>query len=230
MISTIRKPKLAPSMMCADFMELRKVLKLFENESIDYLHIDVMDGHYVPNFTLGVDFCRSMADNSHIPLDIHLMLDNSDQHIPHFCKFPGSVICFHPEVVYHPLRAIDTIRNNSCKPGIAVSPSINLDAVKALLPSVDMVCLMTVNPGYAGQSLIKGGLEKIKEFRDYIDQNGLEVEIEIDGNVSWDNIPLMLDSGADILVTGSSSLFDPRCTLKENIPKLKSMLYNTKRY
>lgn len=215
--------ELAPSVMCADFLHLADTLRIFEAHRIEYLHVDIMDGHYVPNFTLGTRFCRVLGEGTEIPLDIHLMIENVDQYLPEFCARRGSMVSFHPEVVWHPLRTLQAIRAFGCRAGLSIDPAMTLDTVKPLLHETDFLCMMTVNPGYAGQPLVAGGLERIAEFRDFLDRNYPHIRLEVDGNVSWRNIPLMMERGAEILVCGSSSLFDPAHPLAENIVRIREI-------
>jgi ribulose-phosphate 3-epimerase len=220
----VKTVKIAPSMMCADFLHLGRELDLMREEGIEYLHIDIMDGHYVPNFTLGPDFCRALAGYSPIPLDIHLMIEGADAHVPSFAKIPNAVVSIHPEVSYHPIRTLELIKGCGARAGIAIDPAMSLEAVSELLPHVSFACLMTVNPGYAGQKLVPNTIRKIRVLSDLIAQRGLKVEIEVDGNVSWENIPRMVEAGAEVLVAGSSSLFAKGTTLRENIRRMRRMI------
>ncbi len=223
---TEKHVKISPSMMCADFLHLQDELDLFGEIGIDYLHIDIMDGHYVPNFTLGPGFCKMLAEHSPIPLDIHLMIENVDRYVPVFAEAasPGSVITFHPEAEYHPIRQLDLIKSLGVRGGIAVDPATPLEAIKHILPHSEMICIMTVNPGYSGQKLVPGMIEKIAEIDAYCRKEGLPVEIEVDGNVSWENIPKMIGAGAETLVAGTSSLYDRGMDRRDASRKLRALV------
>ena len=211
-------------MMCADFLHLKETLDVFIQEKVDYLHIDIMDGHYVPNFGLGVDFCTALASYTKIPLDIHLMIENPDKFIPQFAGFSNAIVSFHPETSYHPMRTIQYIKSYNAKAGIILDPSIPLQHVQHLLPEVDILCIMTVNPGYSGQKLVPQSIEKIKEAAEYLSIKGYDIQIEVDGNVSWENLPRMLKAGGEVFVAGTSSIFGTRGDLTKNIRKFRSIL------
>jgi ribulose-phosphate 3-epimerase len=211
-------------MMCADFLDLKRLLDTFQEEGVDYLHIDIMDGHYVPNFTLGFDFCRTLRDFSTIPLDIHFMVDNPSAHIDRFSTLAGSIYCFHPEICADPLQVLRRVRAAGLRPGIALRPEVSLQSVKSLLPHADLVTIMTVHPGYAGQPLVTGTIEKIAETAAWAKAEKQSLEIEVDGNVSWENIPKMREAGATVFVAGTSSIFSKGGDLRDRVRRFRGMI------
>ena len=222
--------KISPSLMCADFLHLGADLDALANAGVDYLHLDIMDGHYVPNFTLGPSFCRAVANASEIPLDVHLMIDNVEDFLVPFIsdggvgKRRGSVLSFHLEATVHAQRIVAAIKDLGVRAGIVISPATPLESASLLLPDIDLLCIMTVDPGFAGQSLVPRTLEKIRRAAQTRSDKGLHYEIEVDGNVSWENIPIMLDAGADVLVAGTSSLFDGSMDVGEGVEKIRNLI------
>ena len=219
-----RKFQIAPSMMCADFLHLEDEVRILEAHNIEWLHIDVMDGHYVPNFTLGIDYCRALAGATKIPLDVHLMIEHPERHIEPFCAIPGTRLTFHPETVRQPVRLIERIRELGASPGIALEPGQTVDQFRHLIALADQVLVMTVSPGYAGQKLIPHCLRKIGEAREFLNRENLALDLEVDGNVSWKNIPKMVEAGANLLVVGTSSLFEKHRSREESLGELSALL------
>ena len=214
--------KLSPSMMCADIGVLRETLALFEKYKIDYLHIDVMDGVFVPNLMLGTDYCRRLRAMTDIPLDIHLMIVDPEPKIDWFDPKPGEYVSVHAESTHHLHRALQKVRATGAKALAALNPSTPLSAVEYVLEDADGVLLMLVNPGYAGQTLIPETIRKIKELKALVTAKGLEdFTIQVDGNISFDNVAEITEAGADFLVLGSSSIFSKSCTMEEAIIKLR---------
>lgn len=214
--------KLAPSMMCVDFAQLPQTLREFEQNGVEYLHMDVMDGEFVSNFTLGTDFCAAMRKMCSIPLDIHLMINRPDLKLSWFHVQPGEFVSVHWESTPHIQRTLAMIRDAGGKPMLALNPATPLDVLDYVVDDLDGVLLMTVNPGFAGQKLIPATLEKIRRTRTYLDERGREnVSIEVDGNVSFVNAEKMRQAGADIFVGGTSSVFGKGDTLSGNIQRLR---------
>lgn len=202
------KGKISPSIMCADFGNLERDIRVMEKLGVEYLHMDIMDGHFVPNFTMGPDMLNAIRRLTDIPLDIHLMIEKPENYIDIFKPRPGDIVCVHQESTVHLQRVLSKIRDTGAKTGVAVNPATPLVMIKHVLSDVDMVLIMTVNPGYAGQKLVPATLEKIKELNDLRIKHNLPIEIEVDGNVSFENARLMRLAGADIFVAGTSSMFD----------------------
>ena len=202
--------KLAPSMMCADIFDLRNTVRLFEKHRTAYLHMDVMDGVFVPNIMLGSEMVRRMRSESGIPLDIHLMIENPDEKLEWFDPRPGDYVSVHVEAARHLQRTLAKIRSLGAKPMAAVNPATPLSALEEVWCDLDGVLVMTVNPGFAGQTLVPQTLEKIRRLRRLLDDRGFDkVEIEVDGNVTLENALKMRAAGANIFVAGTSLVFRP---------------------
>jgi ribulose-phosphate 3-epimerase len=214
--------KISPSLMCADFLNLGRELQELERLGIEYLHVDIMDGVFVPNYTLGTDFIKTLHRASPIPLDIHLMIDRPDSKLDRFEMKPGDYVSIHYESTPHVERTLAAIRAAGARPMLALNPGTPLAVLEDLIPSLDAVLIMTVNPGYAGQKLIPQTIDKIARLRRLLDTSGHpNIEIECDGNVSFENATLMSRAGANIFVAGTSSLYMPGNPLDVNVKKFR---------
>ena len=223
----MRKGYSAPSLMCVDLMNAQRDIEALERVGVEYLHIDVMDNHFVPNITLSTDFAKAVKGITSVPLDIHLMVEDPARYtIPQLTFLgPEDIVAVHYEAVLHPLRALTAIRQLGCKAGIAINPATPICMLEDILDDVDMVLVMTVNPGFAGQKLIPSTLAKIARLRKMLDESGHgNVLIEVDGNVSFENAVKMHAAGADIYVAGSSSLFSKEASLAENTRRFREII------
>ena len=199
---------ISPSLMCCDFFNMKKTIKAFEKANTEYFHFDVMDGTFVPNFTLGTDFIKQIKKHGSIPADIHLMINAPDTKIDFFEFGKGDIVSVHAESTSHLKELLIKIRERGARPFVAINPSTPLSAIEDVIDDIDGVVVMTVNPGFAGQKLIPATLDKIARTRKMLDDHGkTNVEIEVDGNVSYENAVLMSKAGANIFVAGTSSVF-----------------------
>ncbi|MBQ8356748.1 MAG: ribulose-phosphate 3-epimerase [Clostridia bacterium] len=216
---------ISPSLMCADFLKLGEELKKLEDAGIEYLHMDIMDGEFVPNYTLGVDFIKKVKAATTIPMDIHMMVNHPEGKLDWIPFGEGDYVAVHYEACTHLQRALSMIRARGGKPMLALNPATPLSVIEEVLPDIDAVLVMTVNPGFAGQKLIPATLHKIERLRKYLDENGYgHVEIECDGNVSFENAKKMREAGANIFVAGTSSIYAKTGSFEENIAKLREAI------
>jgi ribulose-phosphate 3-epimerase len=199
------KPLIAPSILSADFARLGEDVKAVLDAGADIVHFDVMDNHFVPNLTIGPMICDALRNYGiEAPIDVHLMVEPVDRIIPDFAKAGASYITFHPEASKHPDRTLGLIREQGCKAGLVFNPATPLDWLDYVLDKVDMVLLMSVNPGFGGQKFIPSALDKLRPVRRMIDESGLDIRLEIDGGVKVDNIGEIAAAGADTFVAGSA--------------------------
>lgn len=217
---------LAPSVMCiSEWQGADEVLRQMEEGKIELLHADVMDGAFVPNLMLGTESIKHLRKMSSIPLDIHMMVERPEEKLPWFDIQPGEYVSVHVESTPHLQRVLTSIRERGAHPMAAINPATPLYALEDVLPDVDGVLLMTVNPGFAGQKLVPQTLNKISRLREMLDKAGKgDTPIEVDGNVSFANALKMRRAGADIFVCGTSSIFGKEGTIAENIARLRQEL------
>ncbi|KIQ96282.1 ribulose-phosphate 3-epimerase [Lysobacter sp. A03] len=196
---------IAPSILSADFARLGEEVDNVLKAGADWVHFDVMDNHYVPNLTIGPMVCEALRKHGvTAPIDVHLMVEPVDRLVPDFAKAGASMISFHPEASRHVHRTIQIIKSHGCQAGVVLNPATSLDVLDWVLEDLDMVLLMSVNPGFGGQSFIPATLEKLREARQRIDAIGKPIRLEIDGGVKPDNIAEIAKAGADTFVAGSA--------------------------
>ena len=197
--------KIAPSILSADFARLGEEVVNVLNAGTDIVHFDVMDNHYVPNLTIGPLVCEALRKHGvTAPIDVHLMVKPVDRIIPDFAKAGATYITFHPEASEHIDRTLQLIKGEGCKAGLVFNPATSLDVLRYVIDKVDMVLLMSVNPGFGGQSFIPATLDKLREARKIIDASGRDIRLEIDGGVKVENIRAIAEAGADTFVAGSA--------------------------
>jgi ribulose-phosphate 3-epimerase len=196
--------RIAPSILSADFARLGEEVRDVISAGADWIHFDVMDNHYVPNLTVGPLVCEAIRPHCNVPIDVHLMVKPVDRIIPDFARAGASYISFHPEASEHVDRTLGLIREVGCKAGLVFNPATPLSYLDHVIDKVDLVLLMSVNPGFGGQAFIPGALDKLADARRRIDASGRDIRLEIDGGVKADNIESIARAGADTFVAGSA--------------------------
>ena len=216
--------KLSPSILSADFSQLKDEIQAVEEAGADYIHIDVMDGHFVPNITIGPMVVEAVKKITSLPLDVHLMISDPDKYIEDFIKAGSNLLSVHVETCPHLQRTVTYIRDKGVKPAVVLNPSTDLYTLEYTLEEVDMVLLMTVNPGFGGQKFIPGMIPKIKKLRRLIDESQRSVELEVDGGINLENIGLVSQAGADVVVSGSAVFKSADC--RETVREMKKKMEN----
>ncbi|GIQ67695.1 ribulose-phosphate 3-epimerase [Xylanibacillus composti] len=196
--------KIAPSILSADFAKLGEEVRTVEQGGADWIHVDVMDGHFVPNLTFGALVVDAIRPHTKLPLDVHLMIERPDAYIPDFARAGAAMITVHAEACTHLHRTIHLIRDQGVKAGVVLNPATPLSMIDFVLSDVDLVLLMTVNPGFGGQQFIQEVIPKIRELRKRLDERGLtEIDVEVDGGIHDATAPLVVEAGANVLVAGN---------------------------
>lgn len=216
-----KKIKIAPSILAADFSKLGEEISAITEAGADYVHVDVMDGHYVPNLTIGPEVIKDIRKCTKIPFDVHLMITPVNPLLEEFVESGSDIVTFHPEAEDDPLATIKIIKSLGCKVGISLNPSTKINVLNKLIEEIDLILVMTVVPGFGGQSFMHDQLEKIQNIRTLIDTSGKDIELEVDGGINFETSRLAINAGANVLVAGTSTFKGGKDNYADNISKLR---------
>ena len=217
----MQKIKISPSILSADFSQLGAEIKKLEAAGADLIHVDVMDGHFVPNLTIGPPIIKSLRKFTKIPFDVHLMISPVHKYIKDYADAGADIITIHPEATDNLLESIKLIKSLNKKVGVSLNPETSLDELYPVISQVDLVLIMSVNPGFGGQKFIQETIDKIKKLKAKLNELNLKIEIEVDGGINFENSKSIIQSGADILVSGTTIFKSNKGNIKKNIEILK---------
>jgi ribulose-phosphate 3-epimerase len=218
----MKKIQISPSILSADFSQLGSEIKRLEKGGADMIHVDVMDGHFVPNLTMGPPIIKTLRKYTKLPFDVHLMISPVHKYIKDYADAGADIITIHPETTKDLESSIELIKSLNKKVGVSLNPETKINLITDLLNDIDLVLIMSVNPGFGGQKFMPEVLEKIKELKKIRDQKNLDFDIEIDGGINFDNNKLAIEAGANILVSGTAIFKNNNGDIKKNIDLLKS--------
>lgn len=216
-----KSPKLAPSILAADFARLGEEVRAMTEAGADYIHVDVMDGHFVPNISIGPQMVKALRPHTKLPLDVHLMISPVDPFLKEFADAGADIITVHPEAGPHLHRTLQLIKSMGKKAGVSLNPGSPISLIEPILDDIDLILVMTVNPGFGGQSFIDGQRAKIRDLRAMIDRSGRAIELEVDGGINGQTAALAVEAGADVLVAGTAAFAGGQARYRENLLKLR---------
>lgn len=216
-----KAPKLAPSILAADFARLGEEVRAMTEAGADYIHVDVMDGHFVPNISIGPQMVKALRPHTKLPLDVHLMISPVDPFIKEFADAGADIITVHPEAGPHIHRTIQLIKSMGKKAGVSLNPGSPISAIEHILGDIDLILVMTVNPGFGGQSFIDSQRAKMRDLRAMIDRSGRAIELEVDGGINGQTAALAVEAGADVLVAGTAAFVGGPSRYRDNLRQLR---------
>ena len=219
----MKKIKISPSILSADFSQLGQEIKNLENSGADMIHVDVMDGHFVPNLTIGPPVIKALRKYTNIPFDVHLMINPVHKYIKDYAESGADIITIHPEATSSLQESIDEIKKFKKKVGLSLNPDTKIDVIEKYLDQIDLVLVMSVFPGFGGQKFIKDVLKKIKRLSEIKDKKSIKFDIEVDGGINFSNFKEVLEAGANVLVSGTTIFKENNGNIKKNINFLKTI-------